>query len=251
MDNSDNPWDRLRAWTPARIGLERCGDGLSTQALLKLQLDHAHARDAVQKTVDFVALASRLEGLLSFRIRSAALDRAMYLRRPDLGRQLDQQSRALLSAQRAVSGSDVVFVVADGLSSAAVQDHACPTLIACLERLRDWRIAPIVFAEQARVALGDEIRTLLNCDLCVVLIGERPGLSVANSLGIYLTWQANVGHRDADRNCVSNIHEDGLSYAEAADKVAWLLSEARRLRYTGTALKDNPTSRLEWQASLK
>jgi ethanolamine ammonia-lyase small subunit len=134
---------------------------------------------------------------------------------------------------------DIAFIIADGLSSAAVNDHAALTLRACLERLPEWKIAPIVVAAQARVALGDEICVLLNAKLCVVLIGERPGLSVANSLGIYLTWQPRIGHRDADRNCISNIHADGLSYEHAAQKLCWLLSEARRRRLSGIALKED------------
>jgi len=244
-DVPGDPWARLRAFTRARIGLERCGDSLSTEALLKLQLDHAHARDAIYQSVDFAALAARL-GTDSriLQVRSAAADRVTYVRRPDLGRQLDDRSRSLLEGERAQGPWDVAFVIADGLSSAAVNDHAAAVLVACTQRLAGWKRAPIVLAAAARVALGDEISVLLNVDLCVVLIGERPGLSVANSLGIYLTWRPRIGHRDADRNCVSNIHGDGLSYEQAADKVSWLLSEARRRRLTGTALKEDTASRL-------
>jgi ethanolamine ammonia-lyase small subunit len=237
-DAPEDPWKRLRSFTLARIGLDRCGDSLSTEALLKFQLDHAHARDAVYRNVDFAAVATQLgtEGLL--RVRSAAADRVTYVRRPDLGRRLDDSSRTLLQAQHAPVPWDVVFVIADGLSSAAVDDHAAATLLACMRRLNGWAIAPIILATGARVALGDEISTLLNADLCVVLIGERPGLSVANSLGIYITWRAHIGHRDADRNCLSNIHANGLSYEQAADKLFWLLSQARHRRLTGTTLKD-------------
>jgi ethanolamine ammonia-lyase small subunit len=151
---------------------------------------------------------------------------------------LDDASRNLLQRQYAPVPWDVVFVIADGLSSAAVADHAAATLAACAQRLDGWKLAPIVLATGARVALGDEISVLLNTDLCVVLIGERPGLSVANSLGIYVTWQPRIGHRDADRNCISNIHTDGLSFDQAANKVFWLLSQARRRRLTGTGLKE-------------
>lgn len=244
-DVPGNPWVRLRAFTRARIGLERCGDSLSTEALLKYQLDHAHARDAIYQSVDFAVLTARLgEDRPVLQVRSAAADRVTYVRRPDLGRRLDEASRSRLQAQQAPVPWDVVFVIADGLSSAAVNDHAAATLDACLRRLAIWKPAPIVLASQARVALGDEVSVLLKTDLCVVLIGERPGLSVANSLGVYLTWQPRVGRRDADRNCVSNIHGDGLTYEQAADKIAWLLSEARRRRLTGTALKEDAPSRL-------
>jgi ethanolamine ammonia-lyase small subunit len=244
-DSLPDPWARLRAFTRARIGLNRCGDGMPTDVLLQFQLDHAHARDAVNRVVDFAALTTQIGNTQEIlRVHSAAVDRATYVRRPDLGRRLDDPSRARLSAEHASTPWDVSFVIADGLSSAAVNDHAAATLRACLERLPGWRLAPIVLAAQARVALGDEVSVLLNSNLCVVLIGERPGLSVANSLGVYLSWQPHIGHRDADRNCVSNIHADGLTYDQAADKVCWLLTEARRRRLSGTALKEDVASPL-------
>lgn len=134
---------------------------------------------------------------------------------------------------------DAVFVIADGLSPVGVQVHAAPLLRACLDRLPGWSVAPIVIATQARVALGDEIGALLQADLCVVLIGERPGLSVANSLGVYLTYHPRLGRRDSERNCISNIHADGLSYDAAADMLVWLMTEARVRKLTGVALKDD------------
>ncbi len=235
-----DPWARFRAFTRARIGLARCGDGLPTHALLQFQLDHAHARDAVGGLVDTSALAAQIgDSRPILRVRSAAIDRAAYIRRPDLGRRLDESSRSLLAEYCTSEPRDLVFIIADGLSSAAINDHAAATLRSCLELLFDWNIAPIVLASQARVALGDEIAQALNSMLCVVLIGERPGLSVANSLGLYITWQPRIGHRDADRNCISNIHADGLSYKLAAERLSWLLAEARRRRLTGIALKEN------------
>jgi ethanolamine ammonia-lyase small subunit len=244
-----DPWARLSEYTRARVGLGRSGDAMPTDALLRFQLDHAHARDAVGRTADFAALTERIgNGQRSLRVRSAAVDRATYIRRPDLGRFLDERSQSLVAAEYSAEPWDVAFVIADGLSSAAVDDHAFATLCACLQRLPGWRCAPIVLAEQARVALGDQIGALLNSNLCVVLIGERPGLSVANSLGVYLTWQPQIGRRDADRNCISNIHSDGLTYERAADTVCWLLREATRLRLSGTALKEQdaaPTHRLK------
>jgi ethanolamine ammonia-lyase small subunit len=213
---------------------------MPTETLLQFQLDHAHARDAVNGSVDFRVLAAQIGSEPRIlQVHSAAIDRATYLRRPDLGRRLDDRSRSLLAAECAPEPWDVAFVVADGLSSAAVNDHAVATLHACLQQLRGWKRAPIILAEQARVALGDEISVLLNAQLCVVLIGERPGLSVPNSLGAYLTWQPRVGHRDAERNCVSNIHADGLSYAHAAQRICWLLAEALRRQISGIALKED------------
>jgi len=242
-DVSPDPWEKLRALTPARIGLERCGDAISTRALLQFQLDHAHARDAVNGTVDFQALAASIDRPV-LRVHSAAADRATFIRRPDLGRRLDAPSIALLTSARSAERADAVFVIADGLSAVAVQDHASAVLRKCLERLPGWRIAPVVLAAEARVALGDEICLHLNADLCVVLIGERPGLSVANSLGIYLTWQPRIGHRDADRNCISNIHARGLAYDDAAQKLVWLMTQARRSQVSGIALKEDAKASL-------
>jgi ethanolamine ammonia-lyase small subunit len=222
----------LRATTPARIGLGRTGDSLMVKDLLAFQLAHARARDAVHTPLDTTALSQAITPLPTVMVRSRAPDRETYLRRPDLGRQLDP------GVQTDGAGPyDAVFVIADGLSPAGVQLHAPKLLRACLDRLAGWTIAPIVIATQARVALGDEIGALLQATLCVMLIGERPGLSVPNSLGVYLTYQPRPGRRDAERNCISNIHEYGLSTAAAADTLVWLMNEARQRRLTGVDLK--------------
>lgn len=233
-DLTRDPWARFRTATRARIGLGRAGDALPTKPLLDFQLAHARARDAVHGVVDFDALADAL-GRETIAVHSAAADRAIYLRRPDLGRRLDSSSRDLL-----IQGEwDAVFVIADGLSAAAVTDHAATLVEAALARLPGWRIAPVVLARQARVALGDEVGELLGAALAVVLIGERPGLSVANSLGAYLTWGPRVGRKDSERNCISNIHADGLGYQAAADRLAGLMAEARRLKLSGINLKED------------
>jgi ethanolamine ammonia-lyase small subunit len=219
--------------------LERCGDAQSTASLLEFQLAHAQARDAVHGVADFGGIAAAMPAARVLRVHSAAADRSVYLRRPDLGRRLDEKSRDLLKGEAVSRAYDVAFVIADGLSSAAVNDHAVAMMTACLALLTGWKIAPVVLAEQARVALGDEVCSLLNAELCVVLIGERPGLTVANSLGLYLTWQPSPGVKDSDRNCISNVHGDGLSYQQAATKLVWLMSEARQRRLSGVALKEN------------
>lgn len=229
-----DPWARFRPATQARIGLGRSGDSLPTQALLDFQWAHARARDAVHGAVDFTALAAALAPLPTIKVHSAAPDRSVYLRRPDLGRVLCEDSR-----EKLVPGDyDVVFVIADGLSAAAVNTHAAATLKACLDRLPGWKVAPVVLAEEARVALGDEVGMRLSAKIVALLVGERPGLTVADSLGIYLTWGPRVGRKDSERNCLSNIHAHGQSYTQAADKLSWLLHEARRQRLTGVALKE-------------
>jgi ethanolamine ammonia-lyase small subunit len=228
-----DPWFALRGTTRARIGLGRTGDALPVQDVLAFQLAHARARDAVHTPLDTAAIAQSVAPLASVTVRSKAADRETYLRRPDLGRQLDPACCSELTGSW-----DAVFVIADGLSPVGVQLHAAPFLKACLKRLPGWSIAPSVIATQARVALGDEIGACLQAELCAVLIGERPGLTVANSLGVYLTYRPRVGRVDSERNCISNIHADGLSYAAAADMLAWLMTEARSRKLTGVALKD-------------
>ena len=229
-----DPWTRLRAATNARIGLERAGDALRTRDVLAFQLAHGRARDAVHAPLDVEALAAALPGEPVV-VRSRAPDRETYLRRPDLGRRLDPACLPRLTA----GDHDLVFVVADGLSATAVQRHAAALVFASLARLEGWRVAPIVIATQARVALGDEIAACLGARLCAMVIGERPGLTVADSLGIYLTWEPRIGRRDSERNCLSNIHPAGLGPEAASAKLAWLLREARARRLTGVGLKDD------------
>lgn len=212
----------------------RTGDALPIADVLEFQLAHARARDAVHADFDTIALAAAIAPIPSVKVRSQAADRATYLRRPDLGRQLDPACRAALSGP-----CDVVFVVGDGLSPAAVQRQAPPLLRACFDRLTGWAIGPVVIASQARVALGDAIGSVMQATLCAMLIGERPGLTAANSLGVYVTYLPRIGRRDAERNCISNIHKDGLSHAAAADMLIWLLTEARRRKLTGVELKDD------------
>ncbi|MEU6194358.1 ethanolamine ammonia-lyase subunit EutC [Streptomyces sp. NPDC047061] len=236
---NDELWPLLRRHTQARIGLGRSGSALPTRHRLGLQAAHAAARDAVHSPFDPDAVAAGLRGLPTVRVRSAAGDRLTYLQRPDLGRRLDPVDRAHLPAD-GDGDWDVVFVVADGLSSRAVHEHAAAVVRATAARLTGWRIAPVVLAEQARVALGDDIAHTMGTALVVVLIGERPGMSAADSLGAYLTYRPVPGvTTDADRNCLSNIRPPlGLTYEAAAGKLAALLSRGRELGRTGVALKD-------------
>ncbi|MBA83433.1 ethanolamine ammonia-lyase subunit EutC [Thalassobius sp. S69A] len=231
-----DPWARLRAATPARIGLGRSGAGLQTGTNLAFQFAHARARDAVHRAVDPVALAQELAPHPVIQLTSAAPDRATYLRRPDLGRMLSADSQDKL---RGYEKPDVVFVIADGLSADAVQAHAVPVVRASVRAMPKIQIGPIVIATQARVAIGDQIGAALDARLSILLVGERPGLTVADSLGAYLTYAPMPGRKDSDRNCLSNIHgQGGLSYGEAAHKIAWLTREALKLGLTGTGLKE-------------
>ncbi|WP_421934387.1 ethanolamine ammonia-lyase subunit EutC [Phenylobacterium sp.] len=236
-----DPWTHLAALTPARIALGRAGPALPTREVLALSLAHAQARDAVHAPFDVDAMAASLEALgqPTLQVTSAAPDRATYLRRPDLGRRLSAESREALEAWPS-RGADLVIVVADGLSSAAVHAHAAPLVAALAPYVAraGWRLGPVVVASQGRVALGDEIGQVLEAAMVAVLVGERPGLSSPDSLGAYLTHGPRVGRTDAERNCISNIRPAGLSYEEAAFKLAWHVAEARRLGLTGVGLKD-------------
>ncbi len=240
-----DPWTGLRAHTPARLALGRAGVSLPTEELLRFAAAHAQARDAVHLPLDVAALAAELHaaGFGVRSLRSRAANREIYLRRPDLGRRLDPADAQDLQAD-AGGPVDLAVVVADGLSARAAQAHACPLLLALRAALEaepgaaplQW--GPVCIATQARVALGDEIGALLQARLVLVLLGERPGLSSPDSLGAYLSHAPRVGCLDADRNCVSNIRPAGLVAAAAAQRLAWLVREALRLRLTGVALKD-------------
>jgi ethanolamine ammonia-lyase small subunit len=237
-----DPWVVLRRFTAARVGLGRAGDSVPTGRLLEFEIAHAQARDAVHTAVDFAAVRAGLAGLDTLEVRSAAPDRATYLRQPDLGRRLDPHCDTLPHNPDTAAGGrfDVVFVIGDGLSARAVHEHAAAMLLAVLPRLSGWNIAPVVLATQARVALGDEIGQRLGAELVVMLIGERPGLSAADSLEIYLTAHPKIGRRDHERNCISNIHPPGgLDYHRATDTLTHLMTQARRLGITGTTLKDD------------
>ncbi|MFZ0271126.1 MAG: ethanolamine ammonia-lyase subunit EutC [Acidobacteriaceae bacterium] len=238
-----DPWVRLRQFTPARIGLGRAGSSLPTKALLDFELAHARARDAVCAHFDTQILTRDLRESGfgdAVTVTSQARDRREYLLRPDLGRVLDPESREWLQAI-APQNRAMAVVVADGLSAIAPQRHAVPLLREVRGMLLrdDWENITVVVANRARVALGDEIGALLGAEAAIVLIGERPGLSSPDSLGVYLTWAPRVGRADADRNCISNVRPQGLPYGEAAKRLVYLLCEARRLQLSGVALKDD------------
>ncbi|AVS76179.1 ethanolamine ammonia-lyase subunit EutC [Paracidovorax cattleyae] len=244
------PWHSWRQATPARIALGRAGVAIPTDEALRFGWAHAMARDAIHAPLDAESLAAALRdaGHEVLQARSRAEDRATYLRRPDLGRQLHPEDAMALQAHAAQAGAlkpTLCVVVGDGLSSLAVQRHAVPLLQALAPLLPpDATMAPVVVLRQARVAVADEVGELLGASLSAMLIGERPGLSSPDSLGIYLTHAPRRGRSDAERNCISNVRAEGLSYAAAAFKLAWLMRQARRLGVTGVALKDD--SDAEW-----
>jgi ethanolamine ammonia-lyase small subunit len=231
---------RLSGLTPARVALGRTGASLTTEEVLRFQLAHAEARDAVHVPLDGDALATAITALGRnvVRVETPATQRGLYLRRPDLGRRLKPESAERLDKLRDVF--NVAIVVADGLSSRAVTNNAAPLLSRLISKFTDMGLthAPVVIAEGARVALGDEIAERLGARLVLVLIGERPGLSSPDSLGAYLTYAPRRGATDAERNCVSNIRAGGLDVEAASSKLAWLVMKALAAGMSGVQLKD-------------
>jgi ethanolamine ammonia-lyase small subunit len=250
---TDSQWSGLKRFTDARIALGRAGHSLPTSAHLNFQLAHAQARDAVHLPFDSAGVAHAVEmmGLPSLVLNSAASDRNTYLQRPDLGRRLCSQSlerlRCCADGHADQSGFDLGFVITDGLSALAIHQNAVLLLTATAARLKaddtyQWSMAPIVLVEQGRVAIGDEVGQVIGARIVVVLIGERPGLSSPDSMGVYITSGPKVGLHDAKRNCISNVRPAGLPVEAAAEKLQYLLTQARSLGLTGIELKDESGS---------
>jgi ethanolamine ammonia-lyase small subunit len=249
-----NPWDKLREFTSARIALGRSGNSVPTDELLSFQLDHAQAMDAVHCSLNVDSLVAQLTDSYSILkqtleppvvVTSKVTDRFMYLQRPDLGRQLDEASWNTLEAigKEHNTELDLAIVIADGLSSVAIQNHALPVISRLVSLMsgdeeHQWNLAPIAIVKQGRVAVGDDVGQCFNAKAVLVLIGERPGLTSPDSMGMYLTWGAKRGSKDSDRNCISNVRPQGLNYDDACQRAFYLLKEARRLQLSGVNLKD-------------
>ena len=240
----ENPLLELRRLTPARIALGRTGTSMPTSAQLDFQYAHAQARDAVHLPFDSAGLSSQLaeRGRASLLLHSAASDRNSYLQRPDLGRKLSGESAQALRdyALANPDGVDLAIVVADGLSALAVHRHTLPFLARMEDQIVSdgWSVSPVILVEQGRVAVADEIGELLGAKMTVILIGERPGLSSPDSLGLYFTYNPKIGLTDAYRNCISNVRLEGLSYGMAAHRLLYLMREACRRQLSGVNLKD-------------
>jgi ethanolamine ammonia-lyase small subunit len=236
-------WLKLKELTSARIALGRTGVSLPTKDILEFRLAHARARDAVHTALEVEPLFKTLvsKGFAPVTVSSQAVDRHTFLLRPDLGRRLSVASAQALTTLRHDTTQplpSLAFVIADGLSAQAIQTHALQLLEALRLELPQVQEAAVVLATQARVALGDEIGEILGAELVVVLIGERPGLSAPDSMSAYLTWHPKVGRTDVERNCISNIRLEGLTYAESAQKLAWLIRRAKMLGKSGVELKE-------------
>jgi ethanolamine ammonia-lyase small subunit len=237
-----DPWQGLQQFTAARIALGRTGAAVPLQQALDFKLAHAFARDAVYSILDKQLLTDGLQAISPrhYWLHSQAIDRATYLQRPDFGRRLNDISIQQLSTEP-TDPCDIAIVLVDGLSATAINEHALPYLQIILPALqaKQFTIAPITVVQQGRVAIGDEIGTLLKAKLTIVLIGERPGLSSPNSMGAYITYQPALSLTDESRNCISNIRPEGLPLKAAADTLLYLVSEALRLQLSGVGLKDD------------
>jgi len=246
----ENPWASLRRYTDARIGLGRAGVSVPTKHLLAFQLAHAKAQDAVHKALDVATLVERLKHQTWYpssgpiNLHSRAEDRTQYLQRPDYGRRLDDRSSKVLRDYRNATDShyDLAIAIVDGLSALAIETNAVLFLDSLIPKLHNdsdsWHISPLCIVEQGRVAIGDVIGELLHARCVLVLIGERPGLSSPDSMGLYMTWNPKLGRTDAQRNCISNIRASGLTYQEASHRALHLLNEARKKQLSGIQLKD-------------
>lgn len=238
--NQQDPWSTFKSFTDARIALGRAGGGLPTQEWLKFRKDHAFAKDAVWTELNTFDLAHNLEalGLQHLLLNSCAINRAHYVQRPDLGRKLDDKSALALEGLSS-KVFDVCLIIADGLSATAIHNNAVPFLEAFLPLVSSLSMAPVCIVKNGRVAIGDEIGESFGAKLSIVIIGERPGLSSPDSMGIYLTYSPKKGLTDEKRNCISNIRKGGLSYQFAAEKLAFLVKESIFRKISGVNLKDN------------
>jgi len=253
----ENPWEALKEYTDARIGLGRTGISIPTSHSLQFQLAHAQAQDAVHLPLDEESVMEQLKNVnlnqeifTPILLHSQVTNRTIYLQRPDLGRRLDKKSIEILQKVNTLKDEnyDLSIVVVDGLSSLAIKENASIFIKKLIEALifdkQSWNIAPITIVRQGRVAIGDEVGEILNSKTSIVLIGERPGLSSPDSMGLYLTYNPKVGLTDESRNCISNIRIEGLSYEEGIKKTMYLLKESRRLKLSGVNLKDRTTNNI-------
>lgn len=244
-----DPWSELKGLTRARIALGRVGSALPLAEVLQQKAAQAQARYAIKDRLDLSSIKAQLNHLNHdlIELRSLAADRETYLRRPDLGRRLDGKSADALMEHRIDPGPDIVFILADGLSAKAVEENAGEVIEAAQPSLirAGWTIGPVVAVEGGRVAVADEVGQILNASLTAILIGERPGLTWPRSMSVYFTYHPRIGLTDERRNCISNIHPQGLAPARAANLLARLLQEARRLKMTGVELKDRSEHLIE------
>lgn len=232
-----DPSELLKTQTKARIGLGNVGGALPTGQILSLKLDHARAKDAVFSPLETEKLINELSifNLPLFCLKSKAENKIEYLKRPDLGRRLDTFSLEIL--KKSNDKADIVLVITNGLSAEAVNTQVIEVLKTIIPEITKKYKLALVLVENGRVAIADEIGEHLGAKFSAILIGERPGLSSPKSMGIYTTFQPKIGLTDESRNCISNIHPDGLSISQAVQILNYFMEESFRNSYSGFNLK--------------
>lgn len=239
---TESLFDQLKQFTAARIGIGRTGASIPLKQSLVLKLAHAHARDAVYSELDIDKLSADLKQfeLAVLLLQSQGAYREQYLQRPDLGRRLNAKSADLVK-DHSNDKTDIAIIIADGLSATAVNHHAIGLLKILIPQLQSagFQIAPLCLVKQGRVAIADVAGMYLRAKLSLILIGERPGLSSADSMGAYITYGPRPGLTDESRNCISNIRPHGLTFKNASKKIFYLIQEAFSLKLSGVGLKDN------------
>ena len=249
-DQSVNAIDRLipniREITSARIGIGRCGASLTTSEILDFDQAHARARDAVWADFDPLSLYHELNqddikqnmiGEITI-LQSAAINRATYLKRPDLGRRLDIASVEKL--EKLHKNPELVIILSDGLSSLALINQVSAIIQSLIKQLFDdhLRIGPILIIPRARVGIVDQVGELTGARSVAIMLGERPGLSAPESLGIYYTYMPRFGFTDADRNCITNIHAQGLAPEVAATMLRQIILQSHQFHQSGVILSE-------------
>lgn len=240
-------WQELKQHTSARIALGRAGSSITTSELLNFQQAHALARDAVHVPLNESLIINALSdlNLPTILLQTKAADRQSYLLRPDWGKILTEESAIALS--EAQSEFDIALIIADGLSAQAIHQHVAPLFSLLIPKLLalNFSLAPVAIVRNGRVAISDEIGEALKSKMSIIFIGERPGLSSPDSLGVYLTYAPTKVNTDEKRNCISNIRPEGMPYVMAAEKITYLIQEAMRRQISGVTLKDNLQISLE------
>ncbi len=235
----EDNWSFLKNFTKARIALGNVGGALPLNEVLDFRLAHAKAKDAIFSELAVNELSEALAnlGVSPMILKSNIENRNQYLTRPDLGRTLDVISSEILREQ--VTEPDIVFVLVDGLSANAVNNHALAVLERILPLLKTHFTYQVVLVKQGRVAIGDEVGELVKAKFTALFIGERPGLSSPQSMGIYTTYAPQKGLTDERRNCISNIHPDGLSYEMATQILYYLIEQSFLRKISGVDIKVN------------
>ena len=235
-----DPWENLRSLSKARIALGNSGGSLPTKEVLSFQEDHAFTKDAIYSDLKEEELLQQLKefDLPVYQFQTKVSDRKEYLKRPDLGKKLAENSEA------EKDNIDILFILTDGLAADAINERAIPLLREILPKLEDFKIG-LCLVKYGRVAVGDEIAEKVGTKFTAVLIGERPGLSSPKSLGIYTTFDPKPGTTDERRNCISNIHENGLSIEKASEILQYFIKESFRRKLSGVKLKSGISGFIE------